>query len=123
MSMGQKIKAVRRSRGLTQKELGQKLGLPFQSIAQWERDARNPKFETLQKIAEALETPIETFVPAMGMGDSIGNRIKATRNSQEMTQTELAQRLNMKPQTVGQYERGEKNQNRLRSRDSPKHLT
>lgn len=108
MSMGQQIKAMRELRGLTQKELGQKLGLSFQAVAQWENDLRNPKFETLQKIAEALETPIGTFLPAMGMGDSFGNRMKTTRNSQKMTQAELAQRLGVTPQTVSQYERGVK---------------
>ena len=106
MSMGQQIKAMRRFRGMTQANLADKLGVEYQTVQAWERGTRNPKFETLQKIAEALETPIGTFLPAMGMGDSFGNRIKTTRNSQKMTQAELAQRLDVKPQTVSQYERG-----------------
>ena len=39
---------------MTQKELGLKLGVSFQSIAQWENDLRKPKHETLQRIANAL---------------------------------------------------------------------
>ena len=55
MSVGQNIKKARKKAGMTQKELAQKLGLSFQSIAQWENDLRNPKVETLRKIANALE--------------------------------------------------------------------
>lgn len=54
MSTGQNIKNARKKAGLTQKELAQKLGLSFQSIAQWENDLRNPKIETIKKIADAL---------------------------------------------------------------------
>ena len=55
MTTGQRIRDARKAAGLTQKELAQRLGLSFQSVAQWENDLRNPKIETLQKIAEALE--------------------------------------------------------------------
>ncbi len=61
LTIGQKIKATRKNAGLTQKELAQKMGLSFQSIAQWENDLRKPKIETLKKIADALECPIDTF--------------------------------------------------------------
>ena len=60
MTTGEKIKAARKKAGLTQNELATKLNVPFQSISQWERDIRNPKTETLKKIAEALAvSPIE----------------------------------------------------------------
>lgn len=54
MTTGQRIKAARQQAGLTQTELADKLGIPFQSISQWERDTRKPKQETLLKIAKAL---------------------------------------------------------------------
>lgn len=40
---------------MTQKELAEKLGLPHQSIGQWERDARTPKWETIKRLAAALQ--------------------------------------------------------------------
>lgn len=58
MTTGQRIKAARKASGMTQKELGDKLGLSFQSIAQWENDLRNPKMETLERIADALDVPL-----------------------------------------------------------------
>lgn len=54
MTTGQLIKSARKSAGMTQSELAQKLKIPFQSVSQWERDLRNPKKETLQRIAAAL---------------------------------------------------------------------
>lgn len=54
MTIGQRIKAARKKAGMTQKELAEKLGIPYQSIGQWENDQRNPKLETLQRISNAL---------------------------------------------------------------------
>ena len=55
MTTGQRIKAARMKAGLTQKELGTKLGVSESFIAQYETDKRNPKKETLEKIADALD--------------------------------------------------------------------
>ena len=54
MSSGDFIRAIRKGRGLTQKELGERLGLSPQSIAQWENGLRKPKRESIEKIAAAL---------------------------------------------------------------------
>ena len=59
MTTGQRIKAARKNAKMTQKELGQKLGISSQSIAQWENDLRNPKIETLQRIADALDVSVD----------------------------------------------------------------
>lgn len=56
MTTGERIKAARKKAGMTQAELAAKLDVPFQSISQWERDIRNPKHETIEKIAHALNT-------------------------------------------------------------------
>lgn len=54
MTTGQLIKEARKRAGLTQKGLGERLGITYQTIAQWENDLRNPKLDTLQRIADAL---------------------------------------------------------------------
>lgn len=109
MSMGEQIRAMRQIRGLTQKELGQKLGLSFQSVAQWENELRCPKIETLKRIADALEMPVGAFLPSMGIGESAGSRIKMARERQNMTQKELAEKMGTTPQNISQYERGIRN--------------
>ena len=57
MTTGQRIKAARQSAGLTQKELGAKMGIAYQTLAQWENDLRKPKMDTLQRLACALNVP------------------------------------------------------------------
>ena len=62
MTTGEKIKAAREKAGFTQAELASKLGIPYHSIGQWERGLRNPKWETLEKIAEALQIPVYELI-------------------------------------------------------------
>lgn len=62
MTIGERIREIRKSRGLTQRELGERLGLSYQSIAQWENDLRKPKSETILKIACALGVRYEDIV-------------------------------------------------------------
>ena len=54
MTTGQLIKAARKKSGMTQEDLGKRLGVSGSSIAQYETDNRKPKQETLLKIAKAL---------------------------------------------------------------------
>lgn len=54
MTTGQRIQQARKIVGLSQKQLGEKLGLSASMIGQWENDLRNPKYETVKRIAIAL---------------------------------------------------------------------
>jgi tetratricopeptide (TPR) repeat protein len=61
MSLGQKIRELRISRGLTQSDLG--LGLVTPSmISQIESDKANPSYKVLEAIAAKLGTPLEYFL-------------------------------------------------------------
>ena len=60
MTTGEKIKVARKKANMTQAQLAEKLGIPYQSIGQWERDIRKPKKDTLESIAKALNIdPLE----------------------------------------------------------------
>ena len=61
MTQGERIKQARLQRGLTQKGLADKLGVSESFISQYERDVRNPKHDTLQKIAVALDTTADAL--------------------------------------------------------------
>lgn len=65
MTIGDKIKHIRNFRGLTQKELGLKIGLDAKSadnrIAQYETNYRVPKKDMLVQIAEALDVNVMNF--------------------------------------------------------------
>lgn len=54
MDIGEEIKAARKSVGLTQKQLGEKLGVSAAMIAQYETGKRIPKTPTFKKIIDTI---------------------------------------------------------------------
>lgn len=58
---GDKIREYRKLAGLTQQELAQKSGISMMSIRRYEKGERNPTYETISKIANALETSITSL--------------------------------------------------------------
>ena len=54
MTIGEKIKEVRKAHNMTQQELAKKLGVTPSMISQYEKGKRNPKFDTLCDIARAI---------------------------------------------------------------------
>ena len=62
MTTGEKIRMIRKAKGLTQKALGEALGVTQATIQQLESGKRNPKFNTLQRIADALNVPVEELI-------------------------------------------------------------
>lgn len=62
--IGQNIKKARKEKGITQKKLGEILGVSQAAIGQFENEKSNPKIETLEKIASALEIPLALLLSA-----------------------------------------------------------
>ena len=54
MTTGDRIRNARKKAGLTQKELGEKLGVTGSLIGIYETNRRKPKPDTLQRMADAL---------------------------------------------------------------------
>lgn len=54
MTYPHEIKTLRKSQGLSQKQLGEKVGLERHSIGMIERGLASPSLPTLNRIAEAL---------------------------------------------------------------------
>ena len=57
-SIAYNIKTLRRERGLTQEQFAQALHVTRQTVSAWERGLSQPDLETLEKIAQVLETDI-----------------------------------------------------------------
>ena len=55
MSNGELIRQARKRKNWTQGDLAKALGITHVNVAQWENGTRNPKTETLERIAEALD--------------------------------------------------------------------
>ena len=63
-TIGAKIVALRKAKGLTQADLGVYLNISYQAVSKWERDESCPDFSTLSKIAQFFNVPISHFEDA-----------------------------------------------------------
>jgi transcriptional regulator with XRE-family HTH domain len=62
--VGERIRYFRKNRGLTQEQLGEKVGLPQSYVGAIERGEKNLSLETLERIIKALQLgPAEVFIP------------------------------------------------------------
>ena len=56
------LKDIRKNKKMTQKDLAEKTGLSISTIQGYEQGKYHPKGESVQKIAEALNVPIESLL-------------------------------------------------------------
>lgn len=61
MRIGEKIRLFRKAEGLTQKELGEKIGMSDAQIRNYESGRANPKIDTLKRIAVGLGVPLDNL--------------------------------------------------------------
>lgn len=61
MSTGSRIKRYRKAAGLTQKQLGEAIGLGESAVRNYERDIRTPKREQLDAMARAMDIAPEAL--------------------------------------------------------------
>ncbi|MDY4693070.1 MAG: helix-turn-helix transcriptional regulator [Blautia sp.] len=62
MTTGEKIKFARKQQKMTQKDLGDLIGVSASAIGQFETNPNPPKLETLEKIAVALKIPMMSLI-------------------------------------------------------------
>lgn len=62
MTFGKKLKTIRENRGLSQRQLGEKMGITQQTVAQYEKIIEQPKLATIRRLAEALEVPLSDLI-------------------------------------------------------------
>lgn len=58
MSIGQRIKAAREQAGITQVELGEKIGVSGVAIMRYEKGTRQPRLQQLRQIAQVLNADV-----------------------------------------------------------------
>lgn len=64
------LQRLREERGLSQRELGEAIGVSTGTIGNYEIGYREPNFETLEKIADFFNVPIGTL-----LGDARASRL------------------------------------------------
>lgn len=62
MTIGEKIRSIRKLKGFTQKRLGELCRIDEANIRKYELGHQNPKLETIKKIAKALDVPLTNLI-------------------------------------------------------------
>ena len=60
--LNENIRAIRKSKGISQEELAIKLNVVRQTVSKWENGLSVPDSDLLISISEALETPVSTLL-------------------------------------------------------------
>ena len=95
MNFSDRLKEARKNAGLTQAQLSEKLGITAQSYSQYETGKRNPKMETLQKIAAALNIKLSELVPMSDTLDWAVEKIEENRIIREYSALDAAIKENL----------------------------
>ena len=61
-TFGQRFARIRKQRGLTQEELGEKFGLSGQAVSKWENDASMPDVSLLVDLSETLNVSLDELL-------------------------------------------------------------
>lgn len=61
IQIGERIRAVRKARRMTQAEMAERMGVFPPDISQIENGRRDPTFRTLLRAADALDVPLSAF--------------------------------------------------------------
>lgn len=63
LQFGKRVRQIRRQRDMTQEQLAEAVGVSAEFISNVERGINAPSFDTLEKLAEALNVaPVELFI-------------------------------------------------------------
>ena len=89
--LNENIKALRKSKGLSQQELAVRLNVVRQTVSKWEQGLSVPDSDMLISISEALETPVSTLLGETVIEAEVDS-LKAISEKLEVINLQLAQR-------------------------------
>ena len=99
-----KLKQLRKSRGLTQTELAKKVGISEQSVSFYENARRKPKIETWNRLADFFNVSVPYL---QGLPEPVRkNRLKELRNQRKLTLDDIEEKTGIKRGTYSNYENG-----------------
>ncbi len=93
--LNENIKAIRKSKGLSQQDLAAKLNVVRQTVSKWETGLSVPDSDLLIALSEALETPVSTLLGETVV-ESEADAVKALSEKLEILNLQLARRKTMR---------------------------
>lgn len=89
--LNENIKAIRKSKGLSQQEFAVKLNIVRQTVSKWEKGLSVPDSDMLISMSEVLETPVSTLLGETAIESQVDD-LKAISAKLEVINLQLAQR-------------------------------
>ena len=93
--LNENIRAIRKSKGLSQQELAVKLNVVRQTVSKWEQGLSVPDSDMLISISEALETSVSTLLGETIIESKVDD-LKVISAKLEIINLQLAQRKTMR---------------------------
>ncbi|MDE7282664.1 MAG: helix-turn-helix domain-containing protein [Lachnospiraceae bacterium] len=97
--LNENIKAIRKSKGLSQEELAVKLNVVRQTISKWEQGLSVPDADMLISISEVFETPVSTL-----LGETVveakADDLRAISEKLEVINLQLANRKTTRQKVI-----------------------
>ena len=97
--LSENIKAIRKSKGLSQQELAVKLNVVRQTVSKWEQGLSVPDSEMLISLSETLETPVSTLLGET-ITEAAAEDLKAISEKLEVINLQLARRKVMQRKAI-----------------------
>ena len=89
--LNENIKAIRKSKGLSQQELAVKLNIVRQTVSKWEQGLSVPDSDMLISLSEVLEVPVSTLLGEIVIETEV-DTLKAISEKLEVINLQLARR-------------------------------
>ncbi len=89
--LSENIKAIRKSKGLSQEELAVKLNVVRQTVSKWEQGLSVPDADMLISVSEVFETPVSTLLGETA-AETRADDLRAISEKLEVINLQLARR-------------------------------
>ena len=93
--LNENIRALRKSKGLSQQELAMKLNVVRQTVSKWEQGLSVPDSDLLIALSKALETPVSTLLGETVVESEV-DAVKALSEKLEIINLQFARRTAMR---------------------------
>ncbi len=112
---GERLKNLRKSAGITQQELADRLNVHVQTVSKWERGLFEPDFSMLGELSAILGVPLERLLGGSEEGGTYsgsfsaaqtGRALATARRTKGESQEEVAAAAGVSADIVSKWERG-----------------
>lgn len=105
MTIGPKIRVLRKERGFTLAKLAEKINVSVAFLSNVERDLKKPSVSTLKKISQTLNTSVSYLLETPAQNAS-GKKLSFLREARGLTIEDLSEISELPPEDIRAFEEG-----------------